>query len=144
MTVENLEDIDELDLSAKMAEAVKVSTKAFMKMAASHDQYVPAETARRLNERGFVRSFEIGDQVKVRVPPTHEQMLATGRRSKHITAWRGPCEITEKISTTAYRMIDTIMQRIYEHLIGNILPYRAKSAKQNPTAAYNPEVQRSL
>jgi hypothetical protein len=66
-------------------------------------------------------------------------MLATGRRSKHITVWRGPCEITEKISTTAYRMVDTITQRIYERLIGNILPYRAKSAKQNPTAAYNPK-----
>jgi hypothetical protein len=66
-------------------------------------------------------------------------MLATGRRSKHITAWRGPCIITEKISTTAYRMVDTITQRTYERLIGNILPYRATSAKQNPTAAYNPK-----
>jgi hypothetical protein len=59
-----------------MAGTVKVSTKAFMKIAASHDQYVRAETGRRLNEKGFIRSFEIGDQVKVRVPPTYEQMLA--------------------------------------------------------------------
>jgi hypothetical protein len=139
LTVEDVEEIDELDLHLKMAEAVAVSTRAFMKLAASHDQYVRAETARRLNDKGFVRSFEIGDKVKVRVPPTHEQMLATGRRSKHITAWRGPCIINEKISTTAYRMVDTITQRTYERLIGNILPYRATSAKQNPTAAYNPK-----
>jgi hypothetical protein len=139
LTLEDPEEIGELDLPTKMAEAVKVSTKAFMTIAASHDQYVRAETARRLNEKGYTRSFEIGDKVKVRVPPTHEQMLATGRRSKHITAWRGPCVITEKISTTAYRMIDTITQRTYERLIGNILPYRATSAKQNPTAAYDPK-----
>jgi hypothetical protein len=36
-------------------------------------------------------------------------------------------------------MVDTIMQRMHEHLIGNILPYRAKSAKRNPTAAHNPK-----
>jgi hypothetical protein len=62
LTVEDLEDIDELDLPAKMAEGVKIFTKAFMKIAASHDQYVRAEIARRLNEKGFVRSCEIGDQ----------------------------------------------------------------------------------
>jgi hypothetical protein len=47
LIVEDVENIDEVDLPAKMAEAVKISTKALMKMAASHDQYVRAETARR-------------------------------------------------------------------------------------------------
>jgi hypothetical protein len=50
---------------------VKIPTKAFMTIAASHDQYVREETARRLNQKGFVRSFEVGDKVKIRVPPTH-------------------------------------------------------------------------
>jgi hypothetical protein len=31
--------------------------------------------------------------VKIRVPPTHEQMIATGRRSSHVTSWRGPVDM---------------------------------------------------
>ena len=56
-------------------------------------------------------------------------MLATGRRAKHITAWRGPCTIVERLSPTAYAAVDDVSQRRYERLIANLLPYRAKHAK---------------
>ena len=74
----------------------------------------------------------------MRVPPTQEQMIATGRRAKHITAWRGPCTIVERLSQTAYAAVYEVSRRRYEHLIANLLPYRAKSAKlRSDVQAFN-------
>ena len=78
----------------------------------------------------------IGQKVKNRVPPTVQQMEETGRRSKHITAWRGPCTVTERLSTTAYSVVHDETQRAYERVISNMLPYRASSAKVNANAQY--------
>ncbi len=52
-------------------------------------------------------------------------MEETGRRAKHITAWRGPCTVVERLSQTAYAVTE------------DLLPYRAVSAKPNADAAYN-------
>jgi hypothetical protein len=71
-------------------------------------------------------------------------MLATGRRAKHITAWRGPCTVTERISTTAYAVVDDASQRRYERIISGLLPYRAEKPKGNPSAQQFNEVYSSL
>ncbi len=94
---ERVDEDKELQLPALFAKAVAVSTKVFCQLAKTHDDFVRQETVLRLNTRGSIRTFKIGDKVKVRVPPTQEQMIATGRRAKHITAWRGPCTIVERL-----------------------------------------------
>jgi hypothetical protein len=124
-----VDEDNELTLHALFAEAVSVSTKTFIQLAKTHDEFVRQETVRRLNAKGDTRTFQIGDKVKVRVPPTQEQMLATGRRAKHITAWREPCTITKRISQTSYAAVDDVTNRRYEHVIANLLPYKAKRAK---------------
>jgi hypothetical protein len=63
--------------------------------------------------------------------------LETGRRAKHVTAWRGPCTILERLSSTAYAAVDDTSKRRYERVIANILPYRAKKAKTNANTAFN-------
>jgi hypothetical protein len=138
-----LEDqpIDEdklLQLPVEFAEAVAVSTRAFCQLAQTHDQFVKRETTARLNEQGSPRTFQIGDKVKVRVPPTAAQMEATGRRAKHITAWRGPCTVVERLSQTAYVAVDDTSKRRYERVLSNLLPYRAKKAKSNADANFSP------
>jgi hypothetical protein len=127
----------ELSLPAEFAAAVAVSTRAFSQLAKTHDEFVRNETAARLNERGQAKSFQIGDKVKIRVPPTALQMEETGRRAKHITAWRGPCTVFERLSNTAYAATDDSTKRRYERVISNLLPYRAVKAKTNADAAYN-------
>ena len=82
-----------------------------------------------MNLTGYPKTYVIGDLVKIRVPPTHEQMLATGRRSSHISSWRGPCIVTDRLSTTAYRMDEQSSGRTFERVISNILPYRASSIR---------------
>jgi hypothetical protein len=76
--------------------------------------------------------------VKVRVPPTASQLEETGRRAKHITAWRGPFTIVERLSSTTYSAVDDASRRTYERSIANLLPYRAQRAKANADAAYSP------
>ena len=71
------------------------------------------------------------------MPPTQSQLLETGRRSKHLTAWRGPCTILERLSTTAYAAVDDTTARRYERVIANILPYHAKRAKTNADAGFS-------
>ncbi len=134
-------DIDEnreICLPGEFAEAVAVSTRIFSQLAANHDQFVKNETAARLNLKGTANTFQVGDKVKVRVPPTASQLEETGRRAKHITAWRGPCTIVERLSLTTYSAVDDTSSRRYERSIANLLPYRAKRAKTNADAAYSP------
>jgi hypothetical protein len=96
------------------------------------------ETAARLNEQGSPRTLQIGDKVKVRVPPTAAQMEATGRRAKRITAWRGTCTVVERLSQTTYVAVDDTSKRRYERVLSNLLPYRAKKAKPNADANFSP------
>jgi hypothetical protein len=109
----------------------------FTAMAKNHDEFVKTETALRLNKKGTSRSFEVGDKVKVRVPPTQSQLLETGRRAKHVTAWCGPCTILERLTTTAYAAVDDTTKRRYERVISNILPYKAARAKTNADASFS-------
>jgi hypothetical protein len=120
---------DDLNDPTAFANAVKTSTSAFVQLARNHTDYIRSVTADRLNLHGHPRTFAIGDRVKVRVPPTHEQMLISGRRSSHISSWRGPCIITERLSTTAYKMTEESSSRTFERVVSNILPYRASSAR---------------
>jgi hypothetical protein len=105
-------------------------------MAQNHSDFEKVTTAERLNEAGRPRTFEIGQRVKVYVPPTHEQMLSSGRRAKHLLAWRGPCEVIEKLSTTTFAMRELSTRRRFERAVVNILPYRASTAALPPT--YDP------
>jgi hypothetical protein len=123
----------DLNDPAAYATAVATSVSAFTSMARAHSDFERKTTAERLNETGRPRTFEIGDRVKVYVPPTHEQMLATGRRAKHLLAWRGPCEVIEKLSTTTFAMQECSTRRRFERALVNILPYKATSAPLPPS-----------
>jgi hypothetical protein len=61
---------EELALPAQFAEAVALSTRAFTAIARTHDEFVRTETAARINQKGSSRFFQVGDKVKVRIPPT--------------------------------------------------------------------------
>jgi hypothetical protein len=134
-----LTEDEELALPAQFAEAVatSISTAVFTSLAKTHDRFVKTEMAARLNEKGSSKVFQVGDKVKVRVPPTQNQLLETGRRAKHVTVWRGPCTVLERLSTTSYVVVDDTTKRRYERVVANMLPYRAVKAKKNANAQYN-------
>ena len=117
---------------ADFATAVRTSVTAFTLLARNHTNYVRETSAARLNSHGHPRTYAINDRVKIRVPPTHQQMLATGRRSSHLASWRGPCTITARLSDTTYSMTEDSTSRNFERAITNILPYRATSARSGP------------
>ncbi len=128
---------EELALPTQFVDAVAPSTKVFTNLAKNHDQFAKDETALRLKKKGTSRVFAVGDKVKIRVPPTQSQLLESGRRAKHVTAWRGPCTILERLSTTAYAAVDETTKRRYERVIANILSYHAKRAKTNADTAFS-------
>jgi hypothetical protein len=119
---------------ADFATAVRTSVTAFTLLARNHTNYVRKTSAARLNSHGHPRTHAIDDRVKIRVPPTHQQMLATGRRSSHLASWRGPCTITARprLSDTTCSMTEDPTSRNFERAITNILPHRATPARSGP------------
>jgi hypothetical protein len=120
------------------AAAVKTSTTAFIQLARNHDQYVKTETALTLNANSHPRTFVIGDMVKARFPPTQVELLATGRRSNHVSSWRGPCRVVDRLSATSYAIVQLDTTRRYERMIGNLLPWHATSVRKNKSATFDP------
>jgi hypothetical protein len=118
------DELDDVDLTdpTEFALAVKTSVVAFIRLAKAHSDLARMITSTRLNLTGFPKTYVIGDLVKIRVPPTHEQILVTGRRSSHISAWRGPCIVTGRLSETSYSMDEQSTGRSFERVISNILP----------------------
>ena len=79
------DELDDADLTdpTEFALAVKTSVLAFTRLAKTHTDFDRMVTADRLNFSGYPKTYVVGDLVKIRVPPTHEQMLITGRRSSY-------------------------------------------------------------
>jgi hypothetical protein len=97
--------------------AVKTSTSAFVQLAKNHDECIKAKSAAFLNQKGFPRTFEIDDRVKIRFPPTKAELDATGRRLQQVSSWRGPCKIIDRLSTTTYRVVQLDNLREYERSV---------------------------
>jgi hypothetical protein len=100
------------------------------------NQYLKNETAVTLNEKGFPRSFIVGDKVKARFPPNQAELEATGRRSNHVSAWRGPSRVLDRLSSTTYNLMHLDTNREFERSISNLLPWRAVSNKKAKNAHY--------
>lgn len=124
--------------------AVKTSTTAFIQLARNHDQYVKHETAAMLNDRGFARTFVLGALVKARFPPTKAELDLTGRRSSHVSSWRGPCKVIDRLSSTTYRIKQLDNLRLYERSISNLLPWRATTARTARHARFDAAISTPL
>ena len=107
------------------AAALCISTQAFHSFAAAHKTFMATTTEERLNKHGTPKTFALQDRVKIYVPPTHAQILRTGRKSNHIVAWRGPCTITRILSASSYEMEEDCSGRRFQRTIINIRPFRA-------------------
>jgi transposase InsO family protein len=112
--------------------ALRTTITAFHDFARTHLHYTQQTTADRLNSYGIPATFNIGDTVKIYMPPTHAQMLKTGRRAKHIIAWRGPCTISRVLSRSAYEMTENCSGRTFARTLCNIRPYMASRAAPPP------------
>ena len=109
----------------EFAAALRISTQAFHSFAAAHKTFMATTTEERLNKHGTPKTFALQDRVKIYVPPTHAQILRTGRKSNHIVAWRGPCTITRILSASSYEMEEDCSGRRFQRTIINIRPFRA-------------------
>jgi hypothetical protein len=115
---------------ANFVDALRISSQAFHSFAASHKLFMAKTTQERLNKFGTPLTFSLNDRVKIYVPPTHAQLLRTGRRSNHIVAWRGPCRITKILSPSSYEMEEESSGRTFQRTIINTRPFR--SSKNPP------------
>jgi hypothetical protein len=117
---------------ALAAAAIRVSVAAFHRFAHAHAEYMQATTTERLNIQGNPTTFQLNDCVKIYVPPTHSQLLRTGRRAKHVVAWRGPCTITRILSPVTYEMQEDCSGQTFQRTIVNIRPFRATRSPPPP------------
>jgi hypothetical protein len=133
----------------EFAATLRISMQAFHSFAAAHKTFMANTTKERLNKHGTPQSFALNDRVKIYVPPTHAQILRTGRKSNHIVAWRGPCKITRILSSSSYEMEEEASGRTFQRSIINIRPFRASRNPPPPphdliaVAALHPQTPRS-
>jgi hypothetical protein len=136
LTFPDLEDPPQSDLHPVSPEtfvdALRVSVQAFQAFAASHKTFMATTTQDRLNKHGTPKFFALNDRVKIYVPPTHAQLLRTGRRSNHIVSWRGPCRITKILSPSSYEMEEECSGRKFQRSIINTRPFRASKNPPPP------------
>ncbi len=102
-------------------------------MAAAHKTYIATTTQERLNQHGNPTTFALHDRVKIYVPPTHAQILLTGRKSNHIVAWRGPCKIIRILSPSSYEVEEEGSGRKFQRTIINIRLFRATKTPPSRT-----------
>jgi hypothetical protein len=130
-------DDGDMEQARLFALAVKTSTTAFIQLAKTHDEFMKAKSAAFLNQKGFPRAFAVGDLVKVRFPPTKAELDATGRRLNHVSSWRGPCKVIDRLSTTTYHVVQQDNLREYERAVANLLPWKASTPRKAKNAEYD-------
>jgi hypothetical protein len=117
---------------ADFAPALRISVHAFHALAASHKTFLATTIEERLNKHGTPKTFALHDKVKIYVPPTHSQILETGRKFNHIVAWRGPCTITRILSPSSYEMVENSSGRTFQRTIINTRPFRSTKTPPPP------------
>ena len=66
------------------------------------------------------------------VPPTAKQIQDPGRPQKHLYFWRGPCEVVEKLSETAYAVNELSTNPRFERTAINLSRFRAVTIAEPP------------
>ncbi len=130
-------DDGDMETARLFALAVKTSTTAFIQLAKTHDEFMKAKSAAFLNQKGFPRTFAVGDLVKVCFPPTKAELDATGRRLNHVSSWRDPCQIVDRLSTTTYRVVQQDNLRENERAVSNLLPWKAVTPRKARNAEFD-------
>jgi hypothetical protein len=114
------------------AAALRLSMQAFHAIAAAHKTYIAKTTEEQLNKHGTPITFAIHDRVKIYVPPTHAQILLTGRKSNHIVAWRGRCRVLHLLSPSSYEVEEEGSGRKFQRTIINMRPFHATKTPPPP------------
>jgi transposase InsO family protein len=96
-----------LPASASDLKTIAASAHAFAELLSNIKAVEKAQTALRLNARGFAkRTYHVGDRVTFYLPPSQKQAQRMGKNPKHMLQYAGPGEIRESLSNngTAWRI----------------------------------------
>ena len=98
------------------------SATAFYKEAVANDKWHREYRAARLNAVGKRRDFNVGDLVKLYMPPTAKEAKRRNRKSRHLCHMRGPMKVITKISNTGYVVQDESGKQ-YQRTLLNLAPW---------------------
>ena len=84
---------------------IRAAARAYAQHAREHAEFMRAERARILNSRGReLKSLKVGQYVKIYVPPSQGEAVRRRRKAKHICQWRGPLQISKRLSNTTFEL----------------------------------------
>ena len=103
---------------------IRVSAEEFTRIAAAHADHMRKQCRDALNRHGRkMCELDIGDHVKIFVPPSIGEITRRGRKAKHLLRWRGPLQIIERTGTTTFKLEDRRGRKYMCHL-ANVRPWR--------------------
>ena len=125
--------------------SVRTAAKEYHRAASAHGDYMREKRAETLNKHGrSLRSLQVGDFVKIFMPPGHDEALRRQRKAKHIVQFRGPLRVDEKLSTSTFLLSCYFNpERKFKRHLTNIrrwvgpLPSRDENANGVPPASHD-------
>jgi hypothetical protein len=94
---------------------------AFRKLASKNQEWNRQHEANLKNKKGrWKYIFQLGDIVKIFIPPTAKEAARRGRKAKHCFWYRGPAKIVRVLSRTTFTVQMCKDKRLYDRSIVNI------------------------
>jgi len=103
---------------------IRVSAREFVRIAADHADYMRAQRRDMLNRHGrLLRNLDVGQHVKIFMPPAQGEVKRRGRKKKHLLRWKGPLEIVARPGNTTFKL-RSVAGKIYMRHLANVRPWR--------------------
>ena len=122
-------------------DSIRAAAAEFTRVARANADFNREYTASVLNKHGRVlKSLKVGDYVKIYLPPGHHTAIKRNRKQKHMPQWRGPMEITEKLSPTRFLLrFKYDHKQTYERNIVNIRKWVGSFPVNPPSVMHEAE-----
>ena len=103
-------------------DAMRDTARAFEKQIENVRTEASTRNAQRLR-KGSNRTYQVGDEVSLFIPPSEQEAKVMGRKIKHMLLYRGPAIVTEVLSRSTYRL--EYEGQTYYRCFGELRPYKS-------------------
>ena len=113
--------------------ATQTAAEKYIELARKHANEERSRTAEYLNQRGrSTTPLEVGDLVRIFIPPKGSEVEASNRKNKHKSHWSEILKVKQKLSQTTFKIESLDGTKCYSRTRTNIARASAIPTETNP------------